>query len=86
MSLSYYITSQYKSYFSLSKEVCVNQKFLSYSHALSDQGYMDLKFLAKYAKENSPLDLEAIKEYTENKQNLQKIYIIYRKPTPPPPY
>ena len=53
MSLTYYITSQYKSYFLLSKGVCVDEKFLSYKHVLSEQGYMDLKFLAKYAKENT---------------------------------
>ena len=68
MSLSYYIASQYKTYFSLSKEVSVNEKFLSYTHALSEQGYMDLKFLAKYAKQNNPLELQNMKESTENKQ------------------
>ena len=50
--LSYYLSSQYKSYFSLSKSVSVNEEFLSYKHALSEQGYMDLKFLTKYAKRN----------------------------------
>tara|TARA_B100000959_G_C14825541_1_gene559647 strand:- start:64 stop:918 length:855 start_codon:yes stop_codon:yes gene_type:complete len=86
MSLSYYITSQYKSYFSLSKAVCVNEKFLSYTHALSEQGYMDLKFLAKYAKENNPLELEKIKESTENKQfyvvatNLDNGEAVYLEP------
>ena len=45
MALSYYITSQYKTYFSLSKEVSNNDNFLSYKHAFSEQGYMDLKFL-----------------------------------------
>ena len=68
MSLSYYITSQYKIYFSLSKEVAVNEKFLSYTHALSEQGYMDLKFLAEYAKQNNPLELQNMQESTENKQ------------------
>jgi len=68
MSLSYYITSQYKTYFSLSKEVAVNEKFLSYTHALSEQGYMDLKFLAEYAKQNNPLELQNMQESTENKQ------------------
>ena len=68
MSLSYYITSQYKTYFLLSKEVSVNEKFLSYKHALSEQGYMDLKFLTKYAKQNNPLELQNMKESTENKQ------------------
>jgi predicted patatin/cPLA2 family phospholipase len=86
MSLSYYITSQYKSYFSLSKGVCVNEKFLSYTHALSEQGYMDLKFLAKYAKESNPLELEKIKESMENKQfyvvatNLDNGEAVYLEP------
>jgi len=68
MSLSYYIGGQYKSYFSLSKEVCVDERFLSYTHAFSEQGYMDLKFLAKYAKEKNPLKLENIKASMVNKQ------------------
>lgn len=86
MSLSYYITSQYKSYFSLSKEVSINEKFLSYTHALSDQGYMDLKFLAKYAKQNNPLELQNMKESTENKQfyvvttNLDNGKAVYLEP------
>jgi len=86
MSLSYYIASQYKTYFLLSKEVAVNEKFLSYKHALSEQGYMDLKFLAKYAKENNPLELKALKESTENKQfyivgtNLENGEVVYLEP------
>ena len=68
MSLSYYIGGQYNSYFSLSKEVCVDERFLSYTHAFSEQGYMDLKFLAKYAKEKNPLELENIKASMVNKQ------------------
>ena len=68
MCLTYYISNQYKSYFSLSKEVSVNEKFLSYTHAFSDQGYMDLKFLSEYAKKNNPLELQNLKESTENKQ------------------
>ena len=86
MSLSYYITSQYKTYFSLSKEVSVNEKFLSYTHALSEQGYMDLKFLAKYAKQNNPLELQNMKESTENKQfyivvtNLDNGKAVYLEP------
>ena len=86
MSLSYYITSQYKTYFSLSKEVSVNEKFLSYTHALSEQGYIDLKFLAKYAKQNNPLELQNMKESTENKQfyivgtNLDNGKAVYLEP------
>ena len=68
MSLSYYIANQYKAYFALSKEVAINEKFLSYTHALSEQGYMDLKFLTTYAKKNNPLELQKMKESTENKQ------------------
>ena len=86
MSLSYYIASQYKTYFSLSKEVSINEKFLSYTHALSEQGYMDLKFLAKYAKENNPLELQNLKESTEDKQfyivgsNLENGKAVYLEP------
>ena len=86
MSLSYYIASQYKTYFSLSKEVSVNEKFLSYTHALSEQGYMDLKFLTKYAKQNNPLELQKMKESTENKQfyivgtNLDNGEAVYLEP------
>ena len=72
MCLSYYVANQYKAYFSLSKEVSINKKFLSYRHALSEQGYMDLNFLSKYAKEHNPLDLQNIKESTENKE----LYIV----------
>ena len=68
MCLSYYVSSQYKSYFSLSKDVSVNEKFLSYRHALSEHGYMDLNFLSKYAKKNNPIDFQSIKSSTENKQ------------------
>ena len=86
MSLSYYIASQYKTYFSLSKEVSINEKFLSYTHALSEQGYMDLKFLTKYAKENNPLELQNLKESTEDKQfyivgsNLENGKAVYLEP------
>ena len=86
MCLSYYITSQYKTYFSLSKEVCVKEEFLSYTHALSEQGYMDLKFLTKYAKQNNPLELQKMKESTENKQfyivgtNLDNGEAVYLEP------
>ena len=36
MCLTYYISNQYKSYFSLSKEVSVNEKFLSYTPSNSN--------------------------------------------------
>ena len=72
MSLSYFISGQYKTYFSLSKEVSVSTDFLSYRHAFSEQGYMDLKFLTKYAQENNPLELQKIKESTKNK----KFYVV----------
>jgi predicted patatin/cPLA2 family phospholipase len=72
MSLSYYIASQYKAYFSLSKEVSVSEKFLSYKHAFSENGYMDLKFLTKYAKQNNPLEVQNIIDSTENK----KFYVV----------
>ncbi len=87
MALSYYITGQYKIYFSFSKEVSVNTEFLSYTHALSDQGYMDLKFLTEYANKNKPLELQKMKEYTEYKQfyivgtNLDNGEAVYLKPT-----
>jgi len=86
MCLSYYVASQYKTYFSLSKEVSVNEKFLSYKHAFSEQGYMDLKFLTKYAKQNNPIELQNIKEATENKQlyvvatNLDNAKAVYLEP------
>jgi predicted patatin/cPLA2 family phospholipase len=88
MCLSYYVASQYKTYFSLSKEVSVDRKFLSYRHALSEQGYMDLNFLSKYAQKNNPLDLQKIKETTENKQfyivatNLENGKPVYLEPNP----
>jgi predicted patatin/cPLA2 family phospholipase len=86
MCLSYYVATQYKTYFSLSKEVAVSEKFLSYRHALSEQGYMDLNFLSKYAKEHNPLDLQNIIESTENKQfyivatNLENGKAVYLEP------
>ena len=86
MCLSYYVATQYKTYFSLSKEVAVSEKFLSYRHALSEQGYMDLNFLSKYAKEHNPLDLQNIIESTENKQfyivatNLENGEAVYLEP------
>ena len=86
MCLSYYVANQYKAYFSLSKEVSINKKFLSYRHALSEQGYMDLNFLSKYAKEHNPLDLQNIKESTEDKElyivatNLENGEAVYLEP------
>lgn len=86
MCLSYYVATQYKTYFSLSKEVATNEKFLSYRHALSEQGYMDLNFLSKYAKEHNPLDLQNIIESNENKQfyivatNLENGKAVYLEP------
>ena len=86
MCLSYYVANQYKTYFSLSKEVSVNEKFLSYRHVLSEQGYMDLNFLSKYAKEHNPLNLKKIIESTENKElyivatNLENGEAVYLEP------
>jgi len=86
MCLSYYVANQYKTYFSLSKEVSVNEKFLSFRHSLSEQGYMDLNFLSKYAKEHNPLDLKKIIESTENKElyivatNLENGEAVYLEP------
>ena len=86
MCLSYYVSSQYKSYFSLSKDVSVNEKFLSYRHALSEHGYMDLNFLSKYAKKNNPIDFQSIKSSTEDKQfyivatNLEDGEAVYLEP------
>ena len=86
MSLAYYVASQYKTYFLLSKEVSVNEEFLSYKHALSEQGYLDLKFLTKYAKQNNPLELQNMKESTKNKQfyivgtNLDNGEAVYLEP------
>ena len=86
MSLSYYIASQYKTYFLLSKEVSVNEEFLSYKHSLSEQGYMDLKFLTKYAKQNNPLELQNMKESIKNKRfyivgtNLDNGQAVYLEP------
>ena len=88
MCLSYYLACQYKAYFSLSKNVSVDSKFLSYRHALSEEGYMDLDFLTKYAKQNNPLDFEKINESTENKQfyivatNLENGKPVYLEPSP----
>ena len=67
MALSYYIANQYKAYFSLSKKVCVSEEFLSYKHALSEEGYMNLKYLTRYAIKTNPLDLVKIKEVTKDK-------------------
>ena len=67
MALSYYLSHKYKSYFTLSNKVCVNDKFLSYKHALSEEGYMNLKYLTSYAIKNNPLDLDKIKSATKNK-------------------
>tara|TARA_B100001250_G_C19779064_1_gene780974 strand:- start:823 stop:1689 length:867 start_codon:yes stop_codon:yes gene_type:complete len=67
MSLSYYLSNQYKAYFNLSNQVCVNDQFLSYKHALSEEGYMNLKYLTSYAIKNNPLDLVQIKSVIKNK-------------------
>ena len=55
MALSYYLGDQYKAYFSISHKVCISEKFLSYKHALSEEGYMNLKYLTKYATRTKPL-------------------------------
>jgi len=67
MALSYYLSYQYKAYFSLSKDVCVNEDFLSYKHALSEEGYMNLKYLTKYALKTNPLDYTKINTSIKNK-------------------
>ena len=67
MSLSYYLSNQYKAYFSLSHQICINDDFLSYKHALSDEGYMNLKYLTQYALKHNPIDLDAIKKQVRNK-------------------
>jgi len=67
MSLSYYLSEKYKSYFKLSNQVCINDDFLSYKHALSEEGYMNLKYLTAYAIKHNPLDLSQIKLNTKGK-------------------
>tara|TARA_Y100001968_G_C19387266_1_gene733550 strand:- start:187 stop:1053 length:867 start_codon:yes stop_codon:yes gene_type:complete len=67
MSLSYYLSNKYKAYLNLSNQVCVNDQFLSYKHALSEEGYMNLKYLTSYAIKNNPLDLVQIKSVIKNK-------------------
>ena len=68
MALSYYLANQYKAYFSLSHKICVNNKFLSYRHALSKEGYMNLKYLTQYAIKNNALDFLEIENSIRNKQ------------------
>ncbi len=68
ISLSYYACNQYKDVFTMMKKMCVDGNFLSYSRAFSDQGYMNLSYMEKYAKQNNPLDLERIKELKKNKE------------------
>jgi len=72
MALSYYLASQYKAYFSLSSKICLNDKFLSYKHALSEEGYMNLKYLTQYAIKTNPLDFDSIQKNIKNK----KFYIV----------
>ncbi len=68
MALSYYLSAQYKAYFSLSKAVCVNEEFLSYKHSLSEEGYMNLKYLTNYVIKTNPLDFIQIQKTIKNKQ------------------
>ena len=68
MALSYYLANQYKAYFSISHDVCISEDFLSYKHALSEEGYMNLKYLTKYAVRTHPLDFTKIRQSTNNKQ------------------
>ena len=68
MALSYYLANQYKAYFSLSHKICINNKFLSYRHALSKEGYMNLKYLTQYAIKNNALDFLEIENTIRNKQ------------------
>ena len=68
MALSYYLASQYKAYFSISHDICLNEDFLSYKHALSDEGYMNLKYLTQYAIKTNPLDFVKIKKTIKNKK------------------
>ena len=68
MALSYYLSAQYKAYFSLSKAVCVNEEFLSYKHSLSEEGYMNLKYLTNYVIKTNPLDFIQIQKTIQNKQ------------------
>ena len=68
MALSYYLSNRYKAYFSVSKKVCVSSEFLSYKHAFSEEGYMNLNYLLKYAIKKYPLDYVKIKKTIKNKQ------------------
>ena len=68
MVLSYYLSNKYKAYLSVSKTVCLSEEFLSYKHAFSEEGYMDLNYLLQYAIKNHPLDFIEIKKTIKNKQ------------------
>ena len=87
MCLSYYIGNQYKTYYSLSHEVCMNDEFLSYTHALAEEGYMDLKYLTQYATKHNPLDVKKIIECAKHKDfyivatNTANGEAVYLKPT-----
>ncbi len=72
MALSYYLSNKYKAYFSLSHDVCVNEHFLSFKNSLSEEGYMNLKYLTQYAVKTNPLDIVEIGKNTLNK----KFYVV----------
>ena len=86
MALSYFLAYQYKVYFSLSNQVCLNEEFLSYKHALSEEGYMNLKYLTQYAIKTNPLNFIKIEEVTKKKQfyivatNTENGTAVYLKP------
>ena len=67
MALSYYLAGQYKAYFSISNEVCVSEDFLSYKHALSEEGYMNLKYLTQHVIRTKPLDFIKVEKTITNK-------------------
>ena len=77
---------QYKAYFSLSHKICLNNKFLSYRHALSEEGYMNLKYLTKYAIKENPIDFNSIQKNIKNKDfyivatNTDNGQAVYLKP------
>lgn len=58
MCMSYYITEQFKATYNIMSKIYSDPKFISLKHLFATEGYVNLNYLERYAKNTYPLDLE----------------------------
>jgi len=68
VALSYYLSKQYRTCIKAIKILAKDKQFVRYRRTFGKEGFMDIDFLAKVAREKAPFDLEDAIKNTKKKQ------------------